>query len=261
MQNKGGASYFLQGFELIRTKGLKRFVLVPLFINIILFATAFYFVIGYIQLGVDYVIGFIPDFLGWLKEGLIYFLWPVAVISVLLIFALLFGTLANWIAAPFNGLLSEKVERHLLQQDMGDEGLLDAFKDIPRTLGRELSKLIYFVPRALGFLLLFFILPLIGQVLWFLFNAWMMAVQYCDYPFDNHKIGFRPMRNQLLEEKSSCFGFGIMVSLLSLVPIVNFVVMPVAICGATAMWVDKFRETALGIAQENIQNKPQDTLK
>ncbi|WP_371193352.1 sulfate transporter CysZ [Glaciecola sp. SC05] len=245
MEHRGGASYFFQGFELIRTKGLKRFVFVPLFINIILFSIAFYFILDYIQFGVDYIIGFIPDFLGWLKEGLIFVLWPIAVITVLLVFALLFGTLANWIAAPFNGLLSEKVERHLLQQDLGDEGLFDAVKDIPRTLGREMSKLAYFIPRALGFLILFFILPLVGQVLWFMFNAWMMAIQYCDYPFDNHKIGFKPMRSQLLEQKPACFSFGLMVSLFSLIPILNFIVMPVAICGATAMWTERFREAAL----------------
>jgi len=163
MENRGGASYFSQGFTLIRTKGLKRFVLVPLFINILLFSAAFYYILDYIQLGADYLIALIPDFLGWLKEALVFIIWPIAVITILLIFMLMFGTLANWIAAPFNGLLSEKVERYLLNQDLGDEGLIDAFKDIPRTLGRELAKLLYFIPRAIGFLLLFFILPVIGQ--------------------------------------------------------------------------------------------------
>nr|WP_136252470.1 sulfate transporter CysZ [Ningiella ruwaisensis] len=254
--NKSGYNYFFQGFELIRTKGLKRFVFVPLFINIILFATAFYFILDYIQLGVDWVISFIPDFLGWLKDALVYLLWPVAVITVLLVFALLFGTLANWIAAPFNGLLSEKVERHLLNLPMGDEGLLDVVKDIPRTLGRELSKLLYFIPRALGFLILFFILPVIGQIIWFLFNAWMMAIQYCDYPFDNHKIGFKPMREQLLQHKSNCFSFGLMVNIFSLIPVVNFLVMPVAICGATAMWTERLRDDALAMrdAQAPLAN-------
>ena len=38
-----------------------------------------------------------------------------------------FGTLANWIAAPFNGVLSEKVERHLTGQAMGDDGLPEEF--------------------------------------------------------------------------------------------------------------------------------------
>ncbi len=239
--NRGGASYFFQGFKLIRTKGLKRFVLVPLFINLLLFSTAFYFLLDYIQLSVNYIINIVPNWLSFIKDVLAYLLWPIAIITVLLIFALIFGTLANWIAAPFNGLLSEKVERYLTGENMGDEGLLDALKDTPRALGREFSKLGYFIPRAIGFLLVFFLVPLFGQVIWFLFTAWMMAVQYVDYPFDNHKSGFRFTRDSLRQDKTRAFGFGIMVNIFSFIPIVNFVVMPVSICGATAMYVDHFR--------------------
>ena len=119
--------------------------------------------------------------------------------------------------------------------------MLAVIKDIPRTLGREWTKLVYYIPRALGFLIVFFLLPVFGQVIWFLFTAWMMAIQYCDYPFDNHKVAFPLMRERLGQNKGSAFSFGITVTLFAMVPIVNFLVMPVAICGATAMWVDKYR--------------------
>jgi len=236
--------YFFQGFNLIKTKGLKRFVFFPLAINLILFSVAFYYLFGEIGVTIVWLTDLIPnwEWLGWLKTVLSYIIWPVAVLSILLIFALIFGTLANWIAAPFNGLLAEKVEQHLTGQPMDDTGLMDAFKDIPRTLGRELAKLTYYLPRAVGFLLLFFILPLIGQVLWFLFSAWMMAIQYCDYPCDNHKISFQDMKRILHTHRSRSFSFGIAVSIFSLIPIVNFLVMPVAVCGATALWVDKLKE-------------------
>jgi hypothetical protein len=49
------------------------------------------------------------DWLQWLN----YLLWPVAVISVLLVFGYFFSTIANWIAAPFNGLLAEQLEARL----------------------------------------------------------------------------------------------------------------------------------------------------
>lgn len=235
--------YFFQGFRLITTKGLKRFVFIPLAVNLLLFASAFYFLFGQISDSIVWVVDLIPDWqwLSWLKDGLSYIIWPIAVISILLIFALVFGTLANWIAAPFNGLLAEKVELHLSGQSLGDSGLIDIVKDIPRTMGREWSKFTYYLPRAIGFLLLFFILPVLGQVLWFLFSAWMMAVQYCDYAFDNHKIAFNDMRRTLHSSKANSFSFGITVSLFSLIPLVNFLVMPVAVCGATAMWVDDLR--------------------
>ncbi|MEC8416433.1 MAG: sulfate transporter CysZ [Pseudomonadota bacterium] len=239
----GGVHYFFEGFSLIKTKGLKRFVFVPLTINLLLFSVAFYFLFGQIEVGITYVINLVPDWLGWIKTGISFILWPLAVISVLLIFALVFGTLANWIAAPFNGVLSEKVERHLTGQDLGDEGVMALIKDIPRTIGREMSKLAWYLPRAIGFLLLFFLLPIIGQVLWFLFNAWMMAIQYCDYPYDNHKVDFTRMRMHLGEHKGKAMTFGMMVNVFSLIPVVNFIVMPVAICGATSMWVNELKNT------------------
>lgn len=236
--------YFFLGFSLITTKGLKRFVFFPLAINLILFSVALYFLFGEISASIVWMVDLIPDWewLSWLKQGLSYIIWPIAVISILLVFSLIFGTLANWIAAPFNGLLAEKVEQHLTGQRMDDTGLIDVFKDIPRTLGREFSKLTYYIPRAIGFLLLFFILPVIGQVLWFLFSAWMMAVQYCDYPFDNHKVPFTKMKLILGDNKSQSFSFGITVSVVSLVPILNFLVMPVAVCGATALWVEELKD-------------------
>ncbi len=247
-QHKSGASYFFSGFDLIKTKGLKRFVLVPLAVNVVLFASAFYFLLDYIQLSVAYIIDLIPNWASMIKDALSYILWPIAIITVLLVFALIFGTLANFIAAPFNGLLSEKVERYLTGESMGDEGLLDALKDTPRMLAREFSKLGYFLPRAIGFLILFFILPIIGQIIWFLFNAWMMAVQYVDYPIDNHKSPFSFTRDTLRKDKSRAFSFGLMVNIFSFIPIVNFLVMPVAICGGTAMYVDHFREKMHRIA-------------
>ncbi|MCW8108587.1 sulfate transporter CysZ [Alteromonas ponticola] len=241
MPAKSGISYFVMGFGLIKTKGLKRFVLIPLTVNLILFATAFYFLFGQIELGITWLISSIPDWLGWMKDVLAFILWPIAVISVLLIFALIFGTLANWIAAPFNGVLAEKVERHLTGQPLGDEGVLSLIRDIPRVLGRELSKLMWYIPRAIGFFLIFLFVPLIGQAIWFLFSAWMMAIQYCDYAYDNHKIKFSSMRDHLGQHKGSALSFGFMVNIFSLIPIINFIVMPVAICGATAMWVEKLR--------------------
>jgi CysZ protein len=214
---------------------------VPLFINLILFSSAFYFLLDYIQQSVNYILNIIPDWMSFIKDGLSFILWPIAIITVLLIFALIFGTLANWIASPFNGFLSEKVERYLSGEEMGDEGLMDALKDTPRALGREFAKLGYFIPRALGFLLLFFFVPVFGQVIWFLFTAWMMAIQYIDYPFDNHKAEFRFTRDTLRQDKTRAFSFGIMVNVFSFIPIINFMVMPVSICGATAMYVEHFR--------------------
>lgn len=241
MEKKSGIDYFFSGFELIMRPGIRLFVIVPLIINVLLFGAAFYYLFGQITPLVEYITDGIPDWLGWLKDSLSYIIWPLAVLIILLFSAFLFGTLANWIAAPFNGLLSERVEIILTGQEI-QGSFWDVLKDIPRTLGREFTKLAYYLPRAIVFLIIFFLLPVIGQVIWFLFTAWMMAIQYCDYPFDNHKISFNDMKKQLLTERKDSFVFGITVTFFSMIPIANLIVMPVAICGATSMWVDKFRK-------------------
>ena len=46
----------------------------------------------------------------------------------------------NFLAAPFNGLLAEKVERYESGEALGDEGFMGLIKDIPRTVGREFQK-------------------------------------------------------------------------------------------------------------------------
>jgi CysZ protein len=49
------------------------------------------------------------------------------------------------------------------------------------------------------------------------------------------------MKQSLQANRSQSFSFGITVSLFSVIPIVNFLVMPVAVCGATALWVNEFK--------------------
>ena len=233
-----GAGYFFKGFELIKVKGIRRFIFIPLIANLLLFSVAFYYLFQQLDVYMAMLENWLPDFLSWLSD----ILWPIAVFTMLITFSFIFSSVANWIAAPFNGLLSEKMELLLSGQKTTDMSFTELLKDVPRTLGREWTKLVYYIPRALGFLILFFVLPVIGQVLWFLFVGWMMAVQYKDYPFDNHKVPFDQMRNTLKKNQGLSYSFGITVSIFSMIPIVNLIVMPVAICGATALWVDHYQK-------------------
>ena len=70
-----------------------------------------------------------------------------------------------------------------------------------------------------------------------------MAIQYKDYAFDNHKVPFDDMKVELASNKGLSYSFGITAAVFSMVPFVNLVIMPVAICGATALWVDHYRDS------------------
>ncbi len=239
--NKNGLTYFIQGIKIMMMPGLKRFVLLPILVNIIVIGTAFTWLFTQFSGWINMIMSYVPSWLNWLS----YLLWPVLIILTLLFFGYFFGTLANIIASPFNGLLSEKVEEILTGNKLEDGSWAEFAKDVPRMIKRELSRLGYYLPRALLLFVLFFI-PLIGQIiapiLWFIFGAWMMAIQYCDYPFDNHKISFNTMKAQLYKDKACSVSFGAIISVCTMIPLINLVVMPISVCGATAMWVDRYHD-------------------
>ena len=112
---------------------------------------------------------------------------------------------------------------YLTGQKINDDGFADLIKDIPRMLAREWTKLCYYLPRAIGFFILLWVLPVIGQILWVLFTCWMYAVQYKDYAFDNHKISFKEMKNDLKSKQGLSYGFGFAVMLLTAIPFVNLI--------------------------------------
>ncbi|MBB1273574.1 MULTISPECIES: sulfate transporter CysZ [Psychromonas] len=247
-QPLSGIGYLFKGVQLLRHPQLRMFVLIPLFINVLIFASAFWFLFSSITDWIDAYMQQLPSILTWLS----YVLWPIIIFSILFLFSFIFSTIANLIAAPFNGLLAEKTEMLLTNKPINDEGWQDLFKDLPRIFKRECQKWLYFLPRILGCLILFLI-PVVGQtvapIIWFIFAGWMMAIQYADYPFDNHKVSFASMRTILGKRYGKNITFGMVISLCTTLPILNFIIMPIAVCGATAAWVDIYKNQALTIDQ------------
>ncbi|KJY68933.1 cysteine biosynthesis protein CysZ [Vibrio coralliilyticus] len=240
IQQRSGFGYFFYGLELAVKPGIRQFVLLPLLANVLLVGGALFYLFSHLDVWIEQLMGQLPGFLSWLS----YILWPLLVLTILATFSYFFSTLANFVAAPFNGLLAEKVEEHLTGKAVNDDGMLAVVKDTPRILAREWKKLLYVLPKAIGLFILLLI-PALGQtlgpILWFGFTAWMLAVQYCDYPFDNHKVPFNEMRNSLKQKQGKAYSFGALVAIFTTIPLLNLIVMPVAVCGATAIWVAEFK--------------------
>ena len=238
---KSGLHYFVMGWSLISQQGLRRFVIMPILLNIVLMIGLLWLFITQVSDMIAWVMNFLPDWLSWMSS--IMFIASLAMILTVFYFS--FTMLSGFIAAPFNGLLAEKVEKMLTGEVMIETNMQDFIKDVPRMLAREWQKLWYSLPKYIA-LFLFGFMPFLGQtvvpIIAFVFGAWMMAIQYCDYPFDNHKISFHAMRFKLAQNRTQSLVFGALITLCTLVPIINLVVIPVAVCGATAMWVDTYRK-------------------
>jgi len=229
-----GPAYLLEGARVLRKPGLRRFVVVPLLVNVLLFGALIGLAFGWVEDSSRYLVARLPEWLQWLS----YLVIPVFVLASLVVIFYSFSIVANLIAAPFNGMLAEAVECHLTGKRLeGDWRQL--LRDVVPSIASEVRKLLYFAVRALPLLLLLMV-PLVNlaaSVLWVLFSAWMMAVQYVDFPMGNHQLFFKDQRARLRKRPLLAWSFGGLVMLLTLVPVVNFFVMPVAVAGATVLWV------------------------
>ncbi|HEX2548248.1 MAG TPA: sulfate transporter CysZ [Gammaproteobacteria bacterium] len=231
-------NYLFQGFVLILQPGLKRYVFIPLLINIALFIGLFFLSKHFFHQLSVWVMQLLPTWLQWLQS----ILWIVFAIGFFFVILYTFVTLANIIAAPFNNLLSEKVEIFLGRKPLQEKSMKELMMDIPRTIMRQLQIIGYYIPRALVLAILFFvpIIQIFAGLLWFFFHAWLMTLQYIDYPADNHRIDFPHLRAMLLKKRSVSLSFGMASFIVTMIPFLNFISMPASVAGGTALWVREF---------------------
>lgn len=242
-----GFGYLREGLGLMRRPGLRRYVAVPLLVSVVLFSAAILAGIHWLEILLAWLLGWLPSWLDWLQ----YLLWPLFALTGVLLVFYTFSLLTNLVAAPFNGLLAEAVERHLDGQSMEDAGGWKALlADIVPSLLSELRKLLYMVLRAIPLGLLFLIPPvnLAAPFLWALFSAWMLVIEYMDYPMGNHRLRFPDQRKRLRGRRLLSLGFGGASLLMTMIPVVNFLAMPASVAGATAMWVREFKQSNQGNA-------------
>ncbi len=235
-QFKAGFQYLLGGFKLIGKAGIRLYVLIPLLINSLLFTA----VIAYGANLINDLINYLVSQWAWL-EWVKWLIWPLFVLVSLTIVFFCFSVVANLIGAPFNGFLSEAVERHLSETNEIDKPSKTLLEEITLAFKTEFQKFLYFAVRALPLLLLFVIpgIQLGAPMVWFLFSAWMLTLEYTEYPMSNHGIHFSQQRRTLFANKQLAFGFGLAAMLLTLIPVINFFVMPVAVAGATRMYYEQ----------------------
>lgn len=239
-----GSGYVLRGLRLIAQPGLRRYVVIPLLINTVLFAGAVVYGAHLLEVLIN---SWLPDWAHWLQ----WILWPLFVVLAAAVVFLGFTVLANLIGAPFNGLLAEAVERRLTGKGPGTESGWTALpREIVISIATEVRKLAYFAIWAIPIFLLSLIpgVQVLAPFLWFVFGAWALALEYGDYPMGNHGLGFREQRTVLASRRLLTLGYGGGAMILTMIPIINFVAMPAAVAGATAMWVDQLRTAGAGPA-------------
>jgi CysZ protein len=182
----------------------------------------------------------------WLTEEwrlLRWLIWPIALAATLFVGNLALVLVAGILGVPFLDRLSIAVERQLgarlppLEETRWWNALLPA-------LAQEWQKLRYFG----GLLLLLALSVLVpglnglSPLLWCLGGAWMLALEFLDGVFSRHGHPFPAALNCLRQHRACVYGFGLSAVALSVVPLLNCLLLPAGVAGATLLFHRHFQD-------------------
>ena len=171
-------------------------------------------------------------------------LTAVLIIFVFFIMSWTFVVVVGVIAAPFNSMLSSRIEKKLVSQ-LPDSNKAETFQKIGQSLGQtfknELKKLIFVVVvAAVAFVLNFF--PLFYPLGIFLV-AVLLSVQFIDYSWSRHDLHFGACLKDVLKNIIPYSISGFVFLLLVTVPIINAFVPALATSYYTVLWL--FRQNKI----------------
>ncbi|NOR70957.1 MAG: sulfate transporter CysZ [Methylomarinum sp.] len=216
-------SCFMQGLKLLTRPELRKFLIIPIFINLVLYSIAF--ALGYFYLS-DLIAQFIPTWLSWLE----WFIWPLFFTSFSVVGFFTFTILANLIASPFYSQLAAKT----LEIVSGEPSKIEE-QPITQVVLAELKRMGYLASRMLPLLILFIIpvVNLIAPFLWVLFGAWGMGLEFMAYPLENKGLLFAQQKDEAKNRRIGVLSFGGLTVVGLSIPVLNLIIAPAAVIGAT----------------------------
>ncbi len=215
--------FLFKGLKLLTSPELRKFIIIPMLINVVLYSAAL--ILGYFYIS-DLINQFIPSWLQWLS----WILWPLFFVSFFIAGFFTFSVVANLLAAPFYGKLSAKT---LAMVDGKSVETIE--QPLAKVLVAESKRIGYLVTRALPLLILSIIpgLNVIAPFLWAVFGAWGMALEYLAYPFENEGVLFSEQKILVKSVRFGALSFGGLAVLGLTIPVLNIIVAPAAVIGAT----------------------------
>jgi CysZ protein len=237
---------FLDGFRaplrgltfLWRHRALWKLVWIPVIINALvfsglgaLFATQFSKLITLL----------LPSGDAWYWAVLSVLLWALGSALILVLFFLAFTVVGNAIAGPFNDILSERVEAMTRGiPPPPAPPLARQVAAVGRSVLESLKALASYLAVAL-LLLLWNLIPGAGAVIYTVASGvWtllFLALEFGDYYLIRHRPRFRARWACIWSHRWASLGFGAASSLMLLVPLLNLLLLPVAVTGATLLWI------------------------
>lgn len=229
----------LKGLAWLSKASLRKFLIVPVLINLVLYSAAF--VLGYLYLP-NFIAQLIPAWLHWLS----WLITPLFFVCFIIAGFFSFTILANLIASPFYDKLSARTLALLLQSDSSaqteshDETNSDSNANAAdptwqQTMLAELQRIGYLI-KWMVLLVIISLIPMLNlfaPLLWAMFGAWGCALEFFAYPLENKKLLFPAQKEFVKTVRLGALSFGGMVLMGLGLPFLNLLVAPTAVIAAT----------------------------
>ena len=242
-----GFTYVLRGATFIRTHPiLLKYVLIPFIINVLVFSLVGYLSWHYGEIFLNQIThrgeAWYWSLLFYLSLGL----WGLLLILIIVFTFTIVGTL---IAAPFNEVLSEKTEEILLGRvlENGERrrsffpGVFHRLRRVSLDLIENLKEITFFAFVGFGMFFLNFI-PGLGTGLNTLWIWIFLAFEFLSYPLSRRHYPFRQKLRIIWDYKELALGFGLGVFLILLVPLLNFICIPISVVGGTLLYLQEMEK-------------------
>ena len=239
LERGGASSQFFGGFQttfsavkfMARNRSLWPNVAIPATINFAVFlATA-----GFLFWNIDWFILAQPGEDATLRMVLVVLWWIYRILLYPLLLALAYFLtliLAGIVASPFNEALSERAEELMMGRAVpAEEGwkalIVGGARGVATAAATGIPRA--FLVVALG------LIPGIGPILAAVVGAYFIAVGYTDYALERRRYSLKRKLSVIWKHCRMAIGFGVGANILLLVPLLNFLCMPIAVVGGTAV--------------------------
>jgi len=219
--------------------------IVPTLIALILYCTS----VVLIYKNLDWVSSLFKDYVytADYADLLAKILAAILIIFIFFIMSWTFIIVVGIIAAPFNSLLSSRIEKQLTSHIVLSEDQQKAIEEMKlsiwQTIKNEFKKL-FFILILGGVAFLLNLFPLFCPVGIFLF-ALLLSIQFIDYSWSRHEMKFGSCFGDTLKNIFAYSFSGFLFMLLIAIPVVNAFIPALATSYYTVLWLHRHQKIDL----------------
>lgn len=234
---------------ILKSPSLWPWCIIPLIINVTVLWFSWSWLTNYSN---DYINAYTSSTGFWasvLRYALVVVAFVIRVLAVVIMFIIV-GSIA---ALPFNDFLSEKTDK--LANNWVDPNPFNTLvfvKNLLVTLLQEIKRISIFLLILMPLFFVSFI-PIIAPfaiAVKLLVTAMFFATDYLSYPLERRgTLLFKDKMRFAKTYSHISIGFGLAVTCIALIPLVNFLLFPLAVVGGTLMYGDLERYSRHNLKQ------------